>query len=122
MSFPIPHAVVITSNGRDVVLISPLAYLTNAGELIVVSVQSTSDGASTPPFIWSIIPPFGKHWLGAVVHDWLYRCTTKSKEYCDNIFYEAMISMGVSSLEAKTIYEAVKLAGGHAFADDRKAT
>jgi len=123
MPFPTKHAVVTTFDGRNVVLIQPLIYITNNGEVITVPVQATSDGASTPPFIWSIpgLAPFGAHWLGAVVHDWLYRGTQEPKDFCDNIFKEAMLSCGVGEVEAETIYLAVKFAGEKAFEDDRKA-
>lgn len=96
-------------------------YLTDCtGEMLIIDAGSTSDGASTPCFIWSIVPPFGKHWLAAVLHDYLYRFTKRKKEFCDQVFHEAMLSCGVSKVEAWTMYEAVSHFGHGAFSEDRK--
>jgi len=31
------------------------------------------DGASTPWFVWPLLPPFGVYLDAAILHDWLYR-------------------------------------------------
>ena len=110
-----------TSDGRNFVLLESFSYITQAGLLIVVPIGATSDGASTPPELWPTIPPFGKYWMAAFLHDYLYRCTQYPKILCDTIFKEAMISLGVSSLEADTIYEGVNLFGTSNFDTDRAA-
>ncbi len=109
-----------TGDGRNVTLLEILRYRTKAGELIEVPVGTTSDGASTPKWMWNLIPPFGKYWLAAVLHDYLYRITQKPKDYCDDIILEAMESLGVDLFLREAIYEGVHLGGDVAFNDDRR--
>jgi hypothetical protein len=110
---------VSTADGRNFVLLESFTYTTKAGEVITVPVGTTSDGASTPPEIWPTIPPFGKYWKAAFLHDYLYRFTQVSKMDCDNLFKEAMRSLGVSAIEADAIYEGVNLFGQISFDQDR---
>lgn len=111
---------VSTPDGRNFVLLEPFSYTTQAGLLIVVPIGSTSDGASTPPEIWPTIPPFGKYWKAAFLHDYLYRNTQYPKVLCDSIFKEAMLSLGIEFFEAQTIYEGVNLFGTGSFNQDRR--
>jgi hypothetical protein len=110
---------VSTQDGRNFVLLEPFIYTTQAGLIILVPAGSTSDGASTPPEIWPTIPPFGRYWIAAFLHDYLYRYTQYPKAICDNIFKEAMVSLGVDALDAETIYLGVDLLGQSSFNQDR---
>lgn len=110
-----------TSDGRNFILLEPFSYVTSAGVTINVPVGATSDGASTPPELWPTIPPFGKYWMAAFLHDYLYRCTQLPKTECDSIFKDAMLSLGVTVLEAITIYEGVNVFGTSSFDSDRAA-
>jgi hypothetical protein len=82
-----------------------------------------SDGASTPPAIWPDIPPFGKYWRAAFLHDAAYRLKTRpiigTKRECDELFFEAMQACDVSAAEALIIYAGVAKFGWHAFIEDR---
>lgn len=108
-----------TRDGRNVCLCEELVYNAKDGVVYIVPIGSTSDGASTPRFIWNIIPPFGKYFLAAVLHDHLYRNTHFPKELCDNLLYEACMSLGDNHLEAWEIYEGVHLGGHSSFNTDR---
>ena len=70
--------------------------------------------------MWGMIPPFGTYWLAAVLHDFLYRETDRTKEECDLLFLEAMKSLGVDLLLREAIYEGVRFGGGEAFNTDRR--
>lgn len=109
-----------TSDGHNIVLLEPLAYRTNAGEVIIAPAGTTSDGASTPMTIWNLIPPFGKYWKAAILHDYLYRDTQRAKAECDGLLLEAMESLGVDKVLRDTIYEGVHLGGDWSFDEDRK--
>jgi hypothetical protein len=122
MPFLKTNLIVSTSDGRNVVLQEELTYVTEAGETIVVPVGATADGCSTPKEVWILIPPFGQYWLAAVLHDYLYRKTKKTREECDKLFLEAMESLGVDLILRTTIYNGVRLGGSWAFDDDRKQT
>ena len=110
-----------SSDGRNFKLILPCIYETNSGETITIPAGSTSDGASTPREIWNLIPPFGKYWMAAVLHDYLYRFTQRPKSECDLLLLEAMQSLGVGEFEAKIIYDGVRDGGQSSFDQDRKA-
>ena len=111
-----------SGDGRNVTLTSPLVFVSlERGATTTVPSGFQSDGASTPQAVWDIVPPFGVYWRGAVLHDWFYRETYLPREFCDGVFLEAMVSLGVSPLERDTIYEAVRLFGGEAFKRDRDA-
>ena len=111
---------VSTEDGRNFILLEPFTYTSLHGDSIIVPVGSESDGASTPPEIWPSIPPFGKYWKAAYLHDYLYRYTKYPKEYCDSILREAMICLGVNKIEVDVIYEGVNLGGQSSFDQDRK--
>ena len=110
-----------TWDGRKVTLLEPLVYVSEGGVTYTVPAGSQSDGASTPPAIWPTIPPFGKYWPAAVLHDWAYRYSDLPKQECDWLLKEAMRSLGVEDLLSDTIYEAVHLAGGSSFEGDRNS-
>ena len=119
MSFACSELHVATSDGRNFRLLDPVTFVASTGEIITIPVGATSDGASTPEAVWSIIPPFGRYWMAAFLHDYLYRRTGRPKAECDTLLNDAMASLGVPELERLTIYEAVKNFGAHAFTQDR---
>jgi Protein of unknown function (DUF1353) len=108
-----------SSDGRNFTLTKPLIYVTNVGERIEIPIGATSDGASTPREIWVKFPPFGPWWKPAILHDYLYRLTHRPKKECDDLFYEAMESCGVSRADRDAIFEGVNLLGEQAFNCDR---
>ena len=108
------------ADGRHVKLMEPLVFIRPNGEVITAPIGTLSDGASTPPVIWPVIPPFGSYWLATVLHDYLYRITKRDKDECDLILLEAMVSLEVPLLLREAIYEGVHLGGGIAFDDDRR--
>lgn len=109
-----------TLDGRNFTIEEAFSFEAFDGRTWVIPPSAQTDGASTPSFIWSVIPPFGKYWAAAVVHDYLYRCTTEPKDYCDLVFLNDMTARGVPPSEKYEIYEAVKLAGAAAFEKDRQ--
>ena len=123
---------VSTVDGRNFALIHDVYFVAADGtKYCLPAVAGESDGASTPPELWPIIPPFGKYWPAAYLHDCAYRNTllmangltwaraNLPKEKCDALFLEAMDSLGVNTVEAQAIYEAVVLGGTNSFNQDR---
>jgi hypothetical protein len=110
-----------SGDGRIFTLLEPLVYVARSGEVVTVPAGTPTDGASTPGPIWNTVPPFGKYWLAAIMHDYLYRFTTRPKDECDILFLEAMLYCGVDVVEAHAIYEGVHLFGQSAFDEDRAA-
>ena len=109
-----------SSDGQHVEFAEPLHYQTNAGTIITAPAGTKSDGASTPPIMWTLLPPFGKYWLAALLHDYLYRCTYLPQGYCDGILLEAMQSLGVPEDICTEIYDGVRLGGWKSIAKDRE--
>lgn len=109
-----------TLDGENFSLLEDVSYIANDGSVYTIKKGALSDGASAPSFIWSFIPPFGNYWREAYLHDYLYRYTTILKVRCDNLFYEAMVSNGVSKVKAWELYEAVRIGGESSFSNDRK--
>jgi hypothetical protein len=89
---------------------------------IDVSKGFTTDLASIPRIARLVFPVNDLHRPAAVVHDWLYvrqrmlhrpinsHCWIK-REDADRIFYELMLSLGVSRLKAWVMYRAVRVGG-----------
>lgn len=126
-----------THDGRNFVLLADADYQAADGTLYRMPAGATSDGASTPPILWSKfdrdwIPPFGSYWLAAVLHDCAYRKTLLRfdgvwinadlpKDKCDALLREAMESLGTHALTIDEIYHGVVICGLGSFEADRKA-
>ena len=62
-------------DGRNFVLLADVFYISADGTRYCLPAGASSDGASTPPEVWPILPPFGKYWPAAYLHDAAYRNT-----------------------------------------------
>lgn len=111
---------VSTEDGRNFTLLERITYTAADGSVYVIPAGATTDGASTPAGLWPTIPPFGRYWKAAVLHDWLYRGSRMPKEQCDALLLEAMAALGVSKLERDLIYQGVHLGGESSFEADRQ--
>jgi Protein of unknown function (DUF1353) len=76
--------------------------------------------ASVPKILWPIIDPYD---LGRapVVHDYLYFAGYRDdRDYCDEVFFEAMMVDGIDRWKCSVAYRAVSWFGGWAWANYRK--
>lgn len=121
-----------TADGRNFVVQEPIEVVRDDGARFQVPVGATSDGASTPAFMWPKLAPFGLWWLAAVVHDAAYRgtllrLTTDNewklamlpKDECDTLFLDCMSALGVDQKDKDALYEGVHLLGWGSFKEDR---
>ena len=123
-----------TENGLDDTLLSPLDFKSRSGITYRAPVGTTTDGVSTPRFLWRIIPPNGDaDFLPAVIHDAAYR--NQLLIYCrvtgqysranltqfqsDRLLAEALQANGVGVIKRNVIYYALRLFGARAFHADR---
>lgn len=106
MKNDIPVAVIQRSSKYLFKLKEPL---TMSG--VSVPVGFETDLASVPRFLWSILPPMGNYLEAAIVHDFMYRTSYKTKSYADNVFRENMKRYGVKKWKVKTMYFFVRLFG-----------
>ena len=96
-------------------LIEPLRYY-SAGlrKIIHVDPGFRTDFASIPRVLWRILPKNDIYDPAAVLHDYGYRNSMTRKE-ADDLFYEAMIVLGVSSWKARSMWLAVRAFGGSSY-------
>jgi len=118
---------VFTTDGRNVVLVDPVDYLSLDGTWYRMEAGTTSDGGSTPKIAWSLgITPFGKWWKPYVFHDRNFRSSTLSFDKCNDLLWESMQLQGFDGPEdeakAMAIVEAVRKFGLQAFNQDRGIT
>src|SRR5512139_2730474 len=90
-------------------LLEPLLYDNNK-ILITIYPDFIFDGASIPKVLWSLVGcPIGDSYSrAACLHDALYASRLFRKRECDILFYQAMLSDGVSKVKAREFYYAVK--------------
>ncbi|AIQ93148.1 protein of unassigned function [Methylobacterium oryzae CBMB20] len=99
------------------VLVFGFRYLhSGSGAEIDVPDQFITDFASIPPGARVAFEPFGRHAKAAVLHDWLYAVGEPGKKwFADQVFYDAMMELGVDAWRAKTMYMAVRAFGDGAY-------
>ena len=68
----------------------------------------TTDGASSPRFVWWIFPPNRTDYLPcAIIHDWL--CDKEEYKKADRLFKECLEELGVDRFSRMALYLAVRL-------------
>ena len=70
-----------------------------------------SDLASSPWFVWWIIPPHGKYSKAAIVHDYIYENKLCSRKKADAVFLRAMEVLNVAKWKRVAMYRAVRIFG-----------
>ncbi|MEM8499906.1 MAG: DUF1353 domain-containing protein [Pseudomonadota bacterium] len=72
-----------------------------------------TDFASIPPIFWPVLPKHARYSPAAVIHDWIYSDFhgRYTKEEADQLFYDALINLGVRKQRAWAMHKAVKLFG-----------
>lgn len=107
-------SLILESKGYMWVTRCPLVYNRDT-EVITVPENFATDLASVPKVLWGVMPPFGNHTKAAVLHDYLYGQALRPRKQCDEIFLEAMETMGVSKTRRYLMYWAVRAFGGKAY-------
>lgn len=99
-------------------VVRDLVYISEDGTEYTVKAGTYTDFASTPRFLWRVLPPVGVGKSGAygsaaILHDTLYRTTphTVSRRKADALFFEAMTSCGVSWWRKWVMYLGVRAFG-----------
>jgi hypothetical protein len=97
------------ADGRNFELIKQFRYLDPAKITWVVPAGEKVDGASIPQVLWSIIggPWSGKYRRASVIHDYFFRTKKYESGSVHRVFYDAMLTDGVSPIKAKVMYYAV---------------
>lgn len=88
------------------------------GPPVVVPAGFVTDLASIPRVFWSLLPPDGAYTFPAIIHDYLYWTQTYPRETADRVLRYGMDDMKVQSAVSLSIYTAVRVGGGGAWADN----
>lgn len=97
------------SPSRKMRILEDFSYKDFKSKLWTAPKGHVIDGASIPPFLWSIIgsPFVGNYREASVVHD--YYCCVKTEPWQEvhKMFYDAILSEGVSENKAKAMLAVV---------------
>lgn len=105
-------------DGRNFKLVEELIYTDPSGVRWTVPAGTITDGASVPRAAWILFPPFtGKYRVAAVVHDHFCQTRNRPWEAVHRVFYDAMLTAGVDTPTAKTMFAAVWVFGPRWLAD-----
>lgn len=98
---------------RIVRLVERFAFIDCQEKTWEVPADARVDGASIPRLLWTIIGgPFeGRYRNASIIHDWYCDRRTRPWERVHEIFYEAMLTSGVSATQARILYTGVLLGG-----------
>ena len=99
---------VINEGQGEWALIDPLAYTDNKGNEYVVPAGFTSDYASVPRRPVAFLLAGCTAHRASVLHDWLIRTNYCPREQADELFREAMESVGVPPWRVGMMYRAVR--------------
>lgn len=99
-------------------LVEPLVFVSEAGFTYTVPAGFVTDYASIPQIFWNLpgFFPEGPAAIPAVLHDWLYSLRGGdpyylSRKACDDLFLEAMVSVGVGFVTRTLTYQGVRQFG-----------
>jgi hypothetical protein len=94
----------------------------NDPHLIITAPKGfVTDLASVPRVFWSLLPPTARYSYAAIIHDYLYWYQPCERDKADNILKDAMQELNVAVATVFTVYNAVRLAGGIAWASNAEA-
>lgn len=114
---------VLEGDDRLWILGGPLVVSLTPGGPVTVPKGFVTDGASIPGFAQALTGwhPWDEpqRW-GAIVHDWLYCCAGVDKAFADEAFRALLRSAGADAFRTEVMYLAVRLFGGHAYAQDQQ--
>jgi hypothetical protein len=103
----------------DYELQEDLHYEVFPGHIITVPKGFVTNFASTPRWLWSILPPSGKWNRAAVLHDYLYSIAVPtahcSRWMADAIFRDAMYRLGVSLWRRWVMWAGVRVFGNRGY-------
>ena len=96
------------------------SFISDKFEPVEIPQGFDTDFASIPRAVWWILPPDGQYSQAACLHDFLYQKRKdltfegpkRSRKECDQIFLEAMKTLGVGYFTRYAMYNAVRFFGG----------
>jgi hypothetical protein len=96
-------------NKTQFCLLEDYRFYYGSFDVITIEAGYVTDFASVPQFLWSILPPIGKHNEAALVHDYLYDNKIGTRKNADKFFSAMMEEAQVGCLARYTMYLGVRL-------------
>ena len=113
-----------TAHGDIFRLLKPLPF-NFKGKKFTVLKGFLSDGMSVPAFLWAIVSPRidPRTLCGAIAHDYIYREQPDgwTRKDADKMLYAIIRADGLSWMRSQRVYWGVRLFGGVAWRENRKA-
>jgi hypothetical protein len=100
-------------------VLEPLRYVSIAGDTYEVPAGEITDFASSRVWRWNLLPIQWAYSAAPVLHDYLYRSGIVPKATADNLFREALLSLGCDRFTAWKAYCGVAMFGGSAWREHR---
>lgn len=96
-------------DGRQFIVESEYRYADSRNTLWTVPKGTVVNGASIPEYLWSLVggPWEGLYRNASVIHDYFFDRRQYDSDSVHWVFYDAMITSGVSAFKAKVMYYAV---------------
>ena len=103
----------LLDEGRVVSLVEAFSYIDYLSQRWDVPSGAKVDGASIPRALWTLVgAPFeGRYRNASIIHDWFCDRRNRPWQRVHEIFYEAMLTSGVSKVQASMLYAGVRLGG-----------
>ena len=98
-------------DGTYWMLAQDLVWEVDDGVNLVVPAGFVTDLTSTPPAIWSMVAPTGRHQRAAILHDYLYWTQECSRFESDGLMRRAMDALGVNPVKSIAVHRVLNLAG-----------
>jgi len=100
----------LCNSGRRVKLVKPYTVKLD-GRAWTIPTGFVTDFASVPRIFWRIVPPWGRYFPAAVVHDYLYSIQDRPREAADKIFLLIMKALRIPCWRRYPMYLGVRWFG-----------
>ena len=114
--FPLPPRVEWVGPRRGIFR-APFAFVSPTLGRIEIEEGFDTDYASVPRGLWNLYPPDGPYSPAAWIHDYLYwyqeiNGEPVERHEADEVFLQAMASLGIGWFTRNVLYRAVRTGGG----------
>lgn len=120
--FAEPLAVEITDRkkrGRPVAkLLFSFSYYDKSGTAFIVPAGFETDFASSPRWLWSVVPPLGSYSKAAVLHDFLYVHHQVTRKEADRMLRDGAKALGVGVVTRNLIWASARIFGAKGWKRD----
>ena len=92
-------------------LLKDFSFADSAGKVWTVPKGFVFTGSSVPRAAWSVVSPDGEALRAFILHDYFTTRRSEPASSVNQMFYEALVTAGVSTAQAKVLYVAAQTFG-----------